>query len=361
MDSSSDYSALDRWVHNIAFASRGAQVALSDLEDKLFAGALQPITPERPVFVTGLPRAGTTLLLEMLEASGEFGVHTYRDMPLLLTPLLWSRLSRWFRREATMKERAHGDGMLVSEESPEAFEETLWAEFWPKQYQAHWVEPWDPRFTHPEFEQFFRRHIRKILLLRATAERQPRRYLSKNNMNIARLPYLVKRFPDAQVLVPFRQPLQHAASLLRQHLGFLQLHQSDPFARRYMRGIGHYDFGANLKPINFGNWMQPQSLDHADSLSFWLQYWCATYRTLLSQLEPRIRLFSFDHFCKAPHHSLTTLGALLELEQPAALLAQAERVSPPKAHAPAGTAIDPDLLAEAQQLYTELCRQAHNG
>ncbi len=32
------------------------------------------------------------------------------------------------------------------------------------------------------------------------------------------------------------------------------MHARDPFARRYMEAIGHYDFGANLRPIDFDGW-----------------------------------------------------------------------------------------------------------
>ncbi|MBA55063.1 MAG: hypothetical protein CMK89_11465 [Pseudomonadales bacterium] len=360
MDSADNYSALDRWMHTIAFASRGAQVMLSELEDKWFARQLQTIAPERPVFVTALPRAGTTLLLEMLEGSGEFGVHTYRDMPMLLTPLLWSKLSRWFRQEATVKERAHGDGMLVSEESPEAFEETLWAEFWPQQYRDHWIEPWNPRFRHEAFEQFFNQHLKKVLLLRSNGDHRPRRYLSKNNMNIARLPYLVKRFSDAQILVPFRHPLQHAASLLKQHLGFLELHQADEFARRYMRGVGHYDFGANLKPINFSNWMQHTSLADATQLGFWLQYWCAAYETIYSQLAPQIALFSYDRFCVAPQQSLHAINDHLRLTAPEPLFRQATRVKAPPLHAVNTDSVPTELLERSENLFQQLSAYALN-
>ena len=40
------------------------------------------------------------------------------------------------------------------------------------------------------------------------------RYLSKNNNNILRLPALARAFPQALILIPFRDPLTHAASLL---------------------------------------------------------------------------------------------------------------------------------------------------
>lgn len=354
------YSLLERMVHNMAFASRAAQIAMADLEDKQFARQLQAITPERPVFVTALPRAGTTLLLEMLENTGEFGVHIYRDMPFLLTPIWWARMSHWFQQDAAPQERAHGDGMLVSVDSPEAFEETLWAEFWQQQYRKRWVEPWNARFRHDEFERFFRAHMRKILYLRQTETQHPNRYLSKNNMNISRLGYLTRRFEDAQVIVPFRHPLQHAASLLKQHLGFLRLHQQDHFARRYMRKIGHYDFGENLKPINFNGWLHGQDIAPATELNFWLQYWCEAYTSILDQCQPAVALFGFDQLGQQPEASLQQLANLLQLEDPTRLTGQSSRVAAPRPHPLPPAGLDPVLRERAEALYARLVANALN-
>lgn len=353
MDFANHYSALDRLVHNIAFSSRSAQIALSGVEDKLFSRQLNRIQADRPVFVSALPRAGTTLLLEMLESSGEFGVHIYRDMPLLLTPLLWSKLSGSFRQSDEPRERAHGDGMMVSVESPEAFEETLWAEFWPDQYKEAWVEPWHPRFKHEQFEDFFRQHFKKILLLRQTVDKRPERYLSKNNMNIGRLEYILKAFPDAQIVVPFRTPLQHAASLLKQHLGFLKLHEEDEFARRYMREIGHYDFGHNLKPINFNGWVQRYPELKPTHLDFWLRYWVEAYQAIFERSNPAIRLFDFDVFTHQPEASLGRLANWLGMKDIDGLVGQSARVAPPKSHEHERLANE-KLMLEANTLFDRL-------
>mgnify|MGYP006199804513 CR=1 FL=1 len=40
-----------------------------------------------------------------------------------------------------------------------------------------------------------------------------------------------------------------------QHIRFLEIHEQDDFVREYMEAIGHHDFGAGLKPVNFGNWL----------------------------------------------------------------------------------------------------------
>jgi hypothetical protein len=112
-------------LHHFAFRALWAQQALGELENRLFADRLSRTEIIRPVFITLLPSAGTTLLLEVLNSLGEFSSHTYRDMPFLLCPLVWDRLSRNFRIAAYSKERAHGDGVAINSDSPEAFEGVL--------------------------------------------------------------------------------------------------------------------------------------------------------------------------------------------------------------------------------------------
>ena len=216
------------------------------------------IDSRHEVFVTGLPRAGTTLMLELLHATGEFGTYTYRIMPFILAPLLWSKLSRSFRKAGTKKERAHGDGMDISFDSPEAFEEVVWlTHMADKIVQGKWLATMSADDITEEFRGAVRDSVRKILML--TEHVEPGmgrlRYLSKKNANISRLDAIQKVFPTSSILVLFRHPLAHIGSLAKQHEQFLQVHASDAFSRQYMRWIGHYEFGENFKPINFGGWL----------------------------------------------------------------------------------------------------------
>ena len=87
-------------------------------------------------------------------------------------------------------------------------------------------------------------------------------------MNIARLRALKKLALDCILIVPFREPLQHASSLLRQHREFIWMHAEDRFAHRYMSGTGYFDFGENLRPINFGNWLHDANYPDAMTLGF---------------------------------------------------------------------------------------------
>lgn len=135
------YGTVNRILYRIAFRAGTAQHALSDVEEAIFADQLKGVTAKDPVFITSLPRAGTTILLKFLWQTGHFASHTYQDMPFVLCPLIWSRYSGQFADEIEPTERAHGDGIKVSGESPEAFEEMIWKYFWPSHYGDDRIHP----------------------------------------------------------------------------------------------------------------------------------------------------------------------------------------------------------------------------
>ena len=150
-----------------------------------------------------------------------------------------------------MKERAHGDGIEVGYDSPEAFEEILWGAFWPEKFFETGIGLWSSADRNTDAEEFFQKHFAKFVALRCQDGVGGGRYISKNNANIARLDAIPAMFPDASIVVPIRSPVAHAASLLRQHQNFLAQHKTDPFAKRYMQDIGHLEFGDLHRPIQF--------------------------------------------------------------------------------------------------------------
>ena len=312
MKSESRYTALDRALHRLAFSTIEIQKGLADLEDKVYGQNLARVEIDRPVFITSLPRAGTTLLLDVIASTGSFGSHTYRDLPFLLIPLLWNTISGGSRRRNGIEiERAHGDGMTIGYDSHEAFEEVLWRAYWPHKYLEDRILAWDAeeRDPHDEFDGFFRSHIRKLLFLRGAP-----RYVSKNNANISRILKLLAMFPDAQVLVPFRRPVDQAVSMWRQHQNFTQIHADEPFTRRYMADLGHFDFGANLRPIDFDGWSDFDCPESPDDVRFWLRYWCSAFESLLSAgASTRVAFVDYDRLCDAPVVGLNRLCELLDV------------------------------------------------
>lgn len=353
--SARQHGRIERALHRFAFGTQRAQLGLADLEQRLFRRELAATTTGPPVFVTGLPRAGTTMLHELIASCAAFATHTNRDLPFVLCPMLWRSFARRWGRAVAPHERAHGDGIMVSADSPLAAEEVLWARLWPEHYSAHTIAPWSS-CARAEFVQFFADHRRKVVALRARDEPAARRYVSKNNVNIGRLPALFEIVPDALVLVPFRDPRQQAASLLRQHLRFLALHQRDPFARRFMADTGHREFGADLRVIDFGGWCAERSPQQALQLPFWLDYWLATHRHLLDMAhDPRVAFVDFARL--AANQDVSSLAAALDTPH-AALAAQVTQLRPLPARDVDLSMLPGAMRDELQDVYAALLQRA---
>lgn len=346
------YSKQEKILHKIAFSSWQTQAMCSAIEDKIYRKKIDNIPAESPVFVTALPRAGTTLLLELLVNTGEFASHTYRDMPFILCPMLWHNLSKQFYTSGNAQERAHGDGMQVSVDSPEAFEEIIWRLYWETQYKDKKIEPWKKN-RDSEFEFFLKQHTKKIIALKSTQEDLPLRYISKNNLNISRLPYLRNIFQKPTVLVLFRSPLSHAKSLLKQHLNFLSAHKEDKFAKDYMLAVGHYDFGENLKPINFNNWLSKNNTESPISINFWLRYWLETYSYIKNLKEQNFSFVCYEKLCDSPEKILMEIADSAQLNNPESLIAQSDRLTN-NSISNSNEACDNSLLEQASTLYQEL-------
>lgn len=349
------YGPLNRLLHRVAFRMPLAQRAMADVEELLFDDRLDSVEIDCPVFITALPRSGTTILLELLAGTGCFATHRYLDMPFLLAPLLWSRFSRPFAVHDTARERAHGDGLQISADSPEAFEEMVWKHFWPEHYEADRIQPWRDGRHNPEFDQFFETHMRKMILLRRDGASDSRRYLSKNNLNVARLEAPPPPLARGVFVIPFREPVQQAASMMRQHERFTEIHRRDDFVREYMEAIGHHEFGKGLKPVDFGGWLA--DAPDVKGLEFWVRYWIAAYHHVLQHLGPSTVLVSYRRLTEEPRIALADLATAIDIPQ-SDLVLGADRLHPPRTHDVDEAQLSSEVFEDASTLYNELQRHA---
>ncbi len=273
-----------------------------------------------PVFVSGLARSGTTALLQVLYGTGEFESLTYRDMPFVLMPQLWARMTRSLYKVAMPAERAHADSILVDFDSPESFECVFWRTFSGDSYDSgDCLLPYEPE---DEVLEKFRRYI-SVIATRTPGP--PRRYLSKNNNNLIRLAAIQRALPGAGILVLYRDPLQTAASSFRQHLRFCEAQRNDPFILQYMDMLEHHEFGLAHKPFRFDAG-QRQSLLPVDP-NYWLAYWIEVYDHLLGTEIP-FRFVSHERLCVSPVLALRQLFTALGIESDPEPFAASLRLAP---------------------------------
>lgn len=344
------YSASDKVLHALAFSGPGMLRRMARLDQWIFRRTIEAMPATRPIFVTSLARGGTTALLNALDALPAVATHRYRDMPFVTAPLLWSKLGGGSRRKVATRLRAHGDGLSISLDSPEAFDEVYWQLLWPEKYTRDKIILWSPEDQTPESTKFIATQFEKLVRLRGGPQ-SDRRYVSKNNANIARLSLLPEMFPDCEIIIPLRRPGPHAASLLRQHRNFLDLHARDAFAERYMRDIGHLEFGALHRPIGFEGF-NPQAHDTMNP-DYWLGYWIAAFSYVRS-CPGRYHFVLQDTLRAQPEETMRALCQKLSLPTEDQAFADFFHSDPdPEPE----NLFSPDLLNTANTLYQSLISQ----
>jgi hypothetical protein len=345
--SGSNYSFISRLTHRLALQYPVIAELSFDIESA-FAG--KPVDSEgNHVFVSGLARSGTTILTRYLYQTGCFASLTYREMPFVLMPATW-RIISGRKAPGELNERTHQDGMMVNLDSPEAFEEVFWRVFCGKKYiKANGLL--QHKIDAPTLKKF-EQYVYNVMAVAASPNRT--RYLSKNNNNVLRLSYLTGAFPNASIIIPFRHPLQHSASLLQQHLHFSGLQTREKFTLEYMNWLGHFEFGLNQKSFLFENEDTFQRMQHQpkNGLDFWLLNWKNYYQYVLRQDSPSIIFFDYEKFCADPTATLARLWSKLNISSPTQVLPFQKNDKTPGNH-------DQNLLIDCLTIYQDLARKAN--
>ena len=248
-----NYTNIQKFLHDFVLSKKIINKSLFELE-KIIYLKNKDIKNQSHVFITGLPRSGTTSLLNFLYSSDEYASLTYNNMPFILSP----HFSKLFNKKNTpKKERVHADGIDFDINSPEALDEVFFNN--------------DDEFVKNEIVNY----IQLISL-----SNNKLKYLSKNNLNYKRIDIIQSILPNSIFLIPIREPLQHANSLLNQHLHFSQLQKEDDFIKRYMNYIGHNEFGLNHKP-----WNKPIHFKDLNNINYWLEQWYLFYEFIYKKFQ----------------------------------------------------------------------------
>ena len=248
-----NYSGIQKFLHDFVLSKKFINKSLFEIE-KIIYLKNKDIKNQSHIFITGLPRSGTTSLLNFIYSSDHYASLTYKNMPFILSP----NFSKLFnKKNVSKKERLHNDGISYDINSPEALDEIFFNN--------------DDEFIKNELVNYI-----QLILFSESKDK----YLSKNNLNFKRIDLINSILPNSIFLIPIREPLQHTYSLLNQHLNFSQLQQGNDFIRRYMNYLGHNEFGLNHKP-----WNNPINFKDFNDINYWLEQWCLYYQDILKKYQ----------------------------------------------------------------------------
>ncbi|MFX1251085.1 MAG: sulfotransferase [Promethearchaeota archaeon] len=246
---------------------------------------LEKVRIDRPIYITGFARAGTTIILEMLSQHPDVATHRYLHMVLPYTPYWVQQIANFVPLMTSPVERVHKDEILVTRDSPEAVEEIFWQKFFENSQHEANSNILDTHTQHPQFETFYRFHIKKLLI-----NQHATRYLAKNNYNVARMEYLQKLFPDVKFIILIRNPFNHIASLAKQDIILKELEREDPRLLDWTKIIGHREFGSARICINLDNFETVQRIhqlwNQRDTyIKSWAIYWATVYSYIHRKLQ----------------------------------------------------------------------------
>ena len=262
-----NYTILDRFFHNFIFSSKFIQKSLYEFQKFLFKNA-ENFNENNHIFISGLPRSGSTVFLYYLYQSNLFASLTYRDMPFVISP----RLNLFNKKNIQKRERLHNDGLKFDLDTPEALDNVFFQLFNDKEIDL-------------ELENYTNSILEKY---------KKKRYLSKNNNIFRKLNLIKKKFQKSFFLIPFRNPENQSYSLYKQHLNFIELHKRNKFSLKYMSDLGHFEFGKNHKP-----WFQPINFKDALDINYWLEQWFLYYSYIHENyaFKKNFLFMSYEKFC----------------------------------------------------------------
>jgi len=291
---SKDYSFFSRILHYFLLGSNIISEMMLDIEMALFNKKIVRDNSKPHIFISGFPRSGTTILMRSLYKTGQFASLTYRDMPAVISPNLWSKILSNKIKSKPPKQRAHGDEIKINIDSPEALEEVFWRIKLNKKYI--YLDKLTIHEVDEETINEYRNFVSLILY-----KYNKKLYISKNNNNLLRLESIIKAFPNCLILIPFRDPLQQAYSLLLQHQNFTKIQNENKFVKKYMSYLVHHEFGAIHRPYEFTK-NSKHEFDN-NSLEYWLAQWINAYDYLSQEKffeKKNIMYINYEYLCKNP-------------------------------------------------------------
>lgn len=290
--SKSDYSELSQLLHHMALDNYNISNKLFKRETKKSkSNSLK--TRSEFVIISGLARAGTTSLMNDLAKVDDFVSLSYANMPFVMSPITWQKIYK--PKTKNLKERSHKDGIMIGYNSNEALEEYFFKvkandSFIHPSYLSEYEISENDYADYLDYHSNIKQNNEKI-------------YLAKNNNFILR--YRSMRYFNEEfvMVILFRDPITHAASLKEKHEYYIQLQKSDPFVLDYMNWLGHHEFGLNHKAFVFSSETFDLQED-SSSLEYWVKIWINYYENVLSIDHPNTLFINYDSYCQEPRKTV---------------------------------------------------------
>jgi len=251
------------------------------------------------VIISGLARAGTTSLMLDLSEISDFVSLNYANMPFLMCPNYWAKVYK--PKNKGLKERSHKDGILIGLDSAEALEEYFFKvkandSYISDSQLSQYVISQEDYNDYLDYQSIIKLNNKKV-------------YLAKNNNFILRYESVREFNDDFIMVILYRDPLSHAASLLDKHNDYIKQQNQDPFILEYMNWLGHHEFGENQKPFVFPD-SEVNIPGDQQSMDYWLKTWINYYEYVISISHPNTIFIQYDSFCENPKN---TIENILEL------------------------------------------------
>ena len=311
------FSNLSFYLAKLIFKYKELWIKFSDFEYNFVKNNIQNKNIINPIYITGLARSGTTIMLEKLSMHKEFAYHSYRDFPMIFTPYFWNKtlifLDR-FIKDKNYYERSHKDGISINSNSPEAFEEVIWRLFF--NGLANKDSPiLDSGTDNYSFAQFYHKHILKLLHAKSA-----KRYLTKANYNISRIDYIKKLYPDSKFIIMIRNPVDHINSIIKQDKLFTKKHRNSNKTRDYMHLSGHFEFGLSKKLIKFDQDKSNKIESLFKKQNFargWGVYWNIIYQYIYQKYknDENVYFCRYETLCKNPESEISNIQKFCQIEE----------------------------------------------
>jgi hypothetical protein len=195
---------------------------------------------DRPIFVIGAFRSGTTVLEQTLTSHPQIGSFSFFTNVAYLAPVGGHYLLHFLNWLGLVDGRRqpylHNPRLVFTPRS--AFEcEWVWAQAGKNLWDPACTDlTTDASFTNPGFESTLRSIIRRHLLVQRV-----RRFLNKNPIHLLRLGYLHRLFPDARFVYILRDPLATVLSHYRMVQRIAEVIHPHPRARQAVEQGLHLD------------------------------------------------------------------------------------------------------------------------